>query len=74
MNQSLLFFVTKRRRYTLELYRCYNEQLTQYLQSSGFRFLMKAYDIVTHRKMWIFENTLELKQSIKQWEKMSPRK
>lgn len=56
----------------MKLYRCYDENLTKHLQSNGFRFEMKAYDIVTYKKMWIFENSDILEQLIKQWEKTSP--
>lgn len=57
----------------MELYRCYDENLTKYLQSQGLRYCLKAYDIVSYHKMWVFEKTDNLKQLIGKWEDMSPR-
>lgn len=56
------------------LYRVYDENLKNYLLECGFRYELKALDIVTEKKMWVFMNTNRLQELIKLWEGKSPRK
>ena len=41
------------------LYRVYDAELKKYLLEQGQRYELKAIDIVTHKKMWVFINTNE---------------
>ena len=56
------------------LYRVYDENLKNYLLECGLRYELKALDIVTEKKMWVFVNTDRLQEFIKLWEGKSPRK
>ena len=56
------------------LYRVYDENLKNYLLECGLRYELKALDIVTEKKMWVFVNTDRLLELIKLWEGKSPRK
>lgn len=55
------------------LYRVYDSQLKKYLLERGLRYELKALDIVTHKKMWVFANTDKLQELIKLWEGKSPK-
>lgn len=56
------------------LYRVYDENLKNYLLDCGFRYELKALDIVTEQKMWVFINSGKLQEFIKTWEGKSPKK
>lgn len=54
------------------LYRCYDENLKNYLLSNGQRYELKALDIKTQRPFYAFVNTDYLENLIKIWEEKSP--
>ena len=55
------------------LYRVYDAELEKYLLEQGQRYELKALDIVTHKKMWVFINTNELQELVELWEGKSPK-
>ena len=55
------------------LYRVDDSELKKYLLEQGQRYELKAIDIVTHKKMWVFINTDKLQELIKLWEGKSPK-
>ena len=48
------------------LYRVYDAELKKYLLEQGQRYELKAIDIVTHKKMWVFINTNELQKLVEE--------
>lgn len=56
------------------LYRVYDENLKNYLLDCGLRYELKALDIVTKQKMWVFINSSKLYEFVKTWEGKSPKK
>lgn len=55
------------------LYRVYDNNLKKYLLENGKRYELKAVDIVTKQKMWVFVNDKKLQELIKIWEGKSPK-
>ena len=55
------------------LYRVYDVNLKNFLLEQGLRYELKALDISTHKKMWIFVKTNDLENFIKLWEGKSPK-
>ena len=49
------------------LYRCYSDKLTKYLNERGLPYLLIAIDVVTNKKFWLFEKTPELFFYIDEW-------
>ena len=49
------------------LYRCYSDRLTKYLNEHGLPYLLIAIDVVTGKKFWLFEKTPELFSYMDEW-------
>lgn len=58
----------------MEIYRCYSNNLKEFLMTGGLRYLLLAKDIKTDKTFWAFEKTEKFESLMKKWEENSPRK
>ena len=58
----------------IKVYRCYSNNLKEFLISGGLRYLIIALDIVTKKTFWLFEKTDEFENLMNQWQENSPNK
>ena len=58
----------------MEIYRCYSNNLKEFLMTNGLRYLLVAKDIKTDKTFWAFEKTEKFETLMKQWEVNSPKK
>ena len=58
----------------MEIYRCYNASLRDFLMRNNLKYLLTARDIKTDAQMWVFEKTNYCMKLIECWEVNSPNK
>jgi len=58
----------------IKVYRCYSNNLKEFLISGGLRYLVIALDIVTKKTFWLFEKTDKFESLMNQWQENSPNK
>lgn len=56
-----------------KLYRCFDNNLKEFLMSNGLRYLLICKDIVSDDKMWLFDENEEFNKYYKIWKSNSPK-